>query len=499
MGKDKQTILEMRGISKFFPGVQALKEVDFCVERGEVHCLIGANGAGKSTLMKILSGVYPKDGGEIFFDGARVNITDPISSGRLGIAVIYQELSLTSNLSAAENIFLGKYPKKYRYIVDWAELYHNAQQLIDSLGIDIDVKKPVAELSMGHRQIVELAKAMAFNAKLVVMDEPSATLSGEEFEALVRVIQELKAKGITIIYISHRLEELFRVGDRVTVLRDGQYIATRHLSDINQDQLVELIIGHPLSREDNSEVTVSAGEEIVKLTGIYTDKLKNIHLSLYKGEIVGLYGLVGSGRTETLRIIYGVDRPVKGEITINGKNIWFRSPTEAMNMGIAMVPENRKTQGLVIDLPVWENAVMPSIKKFSRLGMLKYNSMLGEVREQVKKLNVITPSVSTPVKNLSGGNQQKVVIAKWLIKNSNILLFDEPTQGIDIGAKEEIYRIIKELAGKGNSVIVASSELAELLQLCHRIIVMFNGSIVSQFRREEYKKENILRYAVAGR
>jgi ribose transport system ATP-binding protein len=498
LGENKY-ILEMRGISKSFPGVQALQKVDFAVAPGEVHCLIGANGAGKSTLMKILAGVYPKDEGEIFFDGQRVNITDPISSSRLGIAVIYQELSLSGNLSAAENIYLGKYPRKYRYLVDWAALYNRAQSLIDSLGIKIDVKRPVAELSMGHRQIVELAKALASNARLVVMDEPSATLSGEEFETLVRVIRELKGKGITVIYISHRLEELFRVGDRVTVLRDGRFIATKNLREISQDQLVELIIGHALSKDRQERQATSTGPELIRLKDICTDKLKSVSLSLSRGEILGLYGLVGSGRTELLRVIYGVDQPQAGEMFAGGNRVVFKSPQDALKNSIAMVPENRKTQGLVINLPIWENAVIPSFNKFSRLGVLNYRSMLGEVKEQVSKLNIVTPSLGTRVRNLSGGNQQKVVIAKWLIKNSKILLFDEPTQGIDIGAKEEIYRIIKELAGKGYGVIVASSELAELEQLCNRIVVMFNGAIAGQFQQGDYRKENILRCAVAGR
>ncbi|WP_068964168.1 sugar ABC transporter ATP-binding protein, partial [Desulfosporosinus sp. BG] len=333
MGENK-LILEMRGISKGFSGVQALKKVNLSVEAGEVHCLIGANGAGKSTLMKVLAGVYSMDEGEIIFDQKQANITNPISSNRLGIAVIYQELSLLPNLSVAENIFIGKYPRKYRYLLDWTELTKKARALIDSLGIKIDVMEPISCLSIGHRQIVELAKALASNAKLIVMDEPSATLSSEEFETLVRVIQELKNKGISIIYISHRLEELFRVGDKVTVLRDGQYVATKQLKEITQDQLVELIIGHALSKEKIPKVPISTIEELVTMKDIHTNKLTSINLSLYKGEILGLYGLVGSGRTEILRAIYGADPLQKGELYINGGKVKFRSPAEAMKKGI---------------------------------------------------------------------------------------------------------------------------------------------------------------------
>ena len=492
-------ILEMKGISKSFPGVQALKKVDMSVKQGEVHCLIGANGAGKSTLMKILAGVYAKDEGNIVFQGKSVNITDPISSARLGVSVIHQELSLTQNLSVAENIFLGKYPKKCALLVNWNELNERAQTLTNSLGIKLDVKRPVSELSIGQRQIVELAKALAAESKLIVMDEPSATLSGEEFETLVRVIDELKSKGITVIYISHRLEELFRVGDRVTILRDGCHIATQNLSEINQDQLVELIIGHALSKNINNIKAVSAGEEIISLKDVHTARLSDIKIGLYKGEILGLYGLVGSGRTEVLRVIYGVDKPIKGELNIRGQKTNLKSPADAIKLGIGMVPENRKTQGVVLNLPVWENSVIPSLGKFARAGILKYSAMFKKVTDYVGKLRVVTPTIKTPVRNLSGGNQQKVVIAKWLIRNSNILLFDEPTQGIDIGAKEEVYTIIKDLANQGLGVVIASSELEELLQLCDRILVMYDGKVAGEFRRDDFQEETILRYAVTGR
>lgn len=493
-----ENILEMKGISKSFPGVYALKKVNFSVHKGEVHCLIGANGAGKSTLMKILAGAYTRDEGEIIYDGKAVNIASPLDGRKLGIAVIYQELSLAANLSAAENIFLGGLLKKVRGVVDWREVNRKAREMIDDLGIGIDVRQPVSRLSMGQRQIVELAKALVSEARLIVMDEPSATLSGEEFETLVRVIKDLKEKGITVIYISHRLEELFRVGDRVTVLRDGSYIGTRQLKDISQDELVEMIIGHSLTKQPKAAADIS-GEEILAVKDIANDKLRSVSLSVNRGEVLGLYGLVGSGRTELLRVIYGADTPRIGEIIIRGQKVRLRSPVDALKLGIGMVPENRKTQGLILELPIWENAAIASISNFTRLGVIKYSSLLQEVKEQVGKLRVATPSVKTLVKNLSGGNQQKVVIAKWLIKRSSILLFDEPTQGIDIGAKEEVYGIIRELAGKGLGVVVASSELAELMQICDRIVVMFNGAVAGQFTREAYQEESILHCAVTGR
>ncbi len=496
--KEHRNILEMRGISKSFPGVQALKKVNFCVLQGEVHCLIGANGAGKSTLMKILSGAYAKDEGEILFAGQPVNIANPVDSRKLGISVIYQELSLAANLSAAENIFLGKHLKKAGGIIDWRAINRRAQQLIDDMGTNLDVRQPVSVLSMGQRQIVELAKALASDARLVVMDEPSATLSGEEFETLLKVIKDLKAKGITVIYISHRLEELFRVGDRVTVLRDGAYVGTRMLSEIKQDDLVEMIIGHPLSKQER-KISEISGEKMLTVDDVSTAKLRSISLAVHQGEILGLYGLVGSGRTELLRVIYGVDKPASGRITVNGKPVRLRSPVDSLKLGIGMVPENRKTQGLVMDLPVWENAAITSLKSFTKLGTIRYRWLFKAVQEQVSKLRIATPSIKTSVKNLSGGNQQKVVVAKSLIKKSNLLLFDEPTQGIDIGAKEEIYGIIKEVAGEGFGVLVASSELSELMRICDRILVMFNGELSGQFTRDSYEEDAILQCAVTGR
>lgn len=496
--KKQINILEMKGISKSFPGVRALKKVDFSVIEGEVHCLIGANGAGKSTLMKILSGAYNKDEGEIYFGGKPVNISNPVDSRNLGISIIYQELSLASNLSAAENIFLGKYPKKAGVMVDWNSINQKAQQLLDDMGIKLDVRLPVSSLSMGQRQLVELAKSLAAEARLVVMDEPSATLSGEEFETLLRVIKDLKSKGITVIYISHRLEELFRVGDRVTVLRDGAFVGTRKLSEMTQDDLVEMIIGYSISNTERKVGQVS-GEKMLAVENVTTSKLKSVSLAVHKGEILGLYGLVGAGRTEILRVIYGVDRPKSGQIMINGKPVRLNSPVDGLKHGIGMVPENRKTQGLVMNLSIWENAVIPSFKYFTSFGKIGYRSLFNAVQEQASKLRIAAPSIKTTVKNLSGGNQQKVVIAKCLIKNSNLLLFDEPTQGIDIGAKEEIYGIIKEVAGNGFGVLVASSELNELMRICDRILVMFAGELVGEFTKDSYQEDAILHCAVTGR
>jgi len=491
-------ILDMKKISKSFPGVKALDNVDFNVRLGEVHCLIGANGAGKSTLMKILAGAYQADSGEIFINGVKRHVSSPLVGQELGISVIYQELSLIDELSVAENIFLGNYPRKNGFI-DWRRMRQQAQEIIDGLGIRIDVSQKVGAISIGHKQITELAKAMASNAKIIVMDEPSATLSQEEFDTLVRVIKDLKDKGITIIYISHRLEELFIVGDRVTVLKDGMLVDTTNINELTRDNLVEKMIGHSLSDSAAAEVIAPKDKVLLAVEQLTTGTLKNVNLEVKHGEIVGLYGLVGSGRTEILRAIFGADPINQGRIKIDSREVKVNSPLEAMKLGIGLIPEQRKTQGLVTELPVWENAVLPSLKEVGNLGVLSYGKIFDVVREQVNSLNIKTPSVTSKVKNLSGGNQQKVVIAKWLIKKSNILLFDEPTQGIDVGAKEEVYSIISALGNKeGVCTVVASSELQELLDLCHRIMVLYEGEIVAVFTRQDFNKENILHAAITG-
>lgn len=491
------TILVMEGISKSFPGVKALQRVNFSVQAGEVHCLIGANGAGKSTLMKILAGVYTKDEGDIYISGKKVNINSPSDSKALGISVIYQELSLIEQLSVAENIFMGSYLQPRFGVLSWKRLREEAAKIIGRLGMNIDVDKKVADLSMGHKQIVELAKSLAANAKIIIMDEPSTTLSGEEISTLFRVIDDLKKQNITIIYISHKLEELFAVGDRVTVLRDGKWIATRNLSEITQDQLTELIIGHKIEKSERSEKHRNVVDVLV-MKDIGNDNLSGINLRVGKGEIVGLYGLVGSGRTELLKTLYGVDPIKTGAIYLNGQQQRITSPKMAIQLGFGLVPENRKTEGAILGLSIAENAILPSYDKFSRGGVIRKDRITKAVQEKIRELNVKAPNHLTELGNLSGGNQQKVIISKWLIRESQILLFDEPTQGIDIGAKQEIYRLMRELSSKGTAMIVASSEINELLEVCHRIYVMFRGRIVGEFRDPSRQKEEILHYAVTG-
>lgn len=494
-----ENILEMKKINKSFPGVRALSDVDFSVKQGEVHCLIGANGAGKSTLMKILAGAYTKDSGEIIFQGKHLDVANTLVMRNSGISVIYQELSLVNDLSVAENIFINNFPRKAGKI-QWKEIYRKAEGLADELNLKINVKSKISDLSIGERQLVELMKCLACKSKLIVMDEPSATLSSDEFETLIKTIKDLKSKGITIIYISHRLEELFIVGDRISILRDGQNVATVNSQDINIDQLVEYMIGYKIeNRVGGIEEYHTDNETVLEIKNLNTKKLKNVSLTLHKGEIVGLYGLVGSGRTEILRAIYGVDEIDSGEVILNGEKIILTHPRQAIKKSIGMLPENRKTQGLVLGLPVWQNMTMVSLKKFISGCFIKYRGLFKECKSYVTDLRIKTPSIKTVTNSLSGGNQQKVILAKWLSQNSDILLVDEPTQGIDVGAKAEIYNILKRMSREGHSIIVASSELSELLQVCEKIIVMFHGQVVGIFGGNEMKEDAILQSAIAGR
>lgn len=494
-------ILAMKSITKSFPGVKALQGIDFCVSKGEVHCLAGANGAGKSTLMKILSGAYQADSGEIWIEGKRVYLRNPIDALQAGIGIIYQELSIVPKLTAAENIFLNNYPQK-GLIVDWRKISQLSREMFAAIGIkNIDVDRPVEALTIGHQQLVELVKVLARKAKIIIMDEPSATLSAEEFKVLQDVIRDLKKKGITIIYISHRLEELLELGDRVTVLRDGSLVGTYNLKDLNHDGLVELIIGHRLTAGEPNQSVNDDKEVILSLKNVSNHKLKDVNLSVRSGEVIGLFGLVGSGRTEVLRVIFGADKINSGRIELFGQSINPKSysPSRACQMGCALVPENRKREGLVLGLTVWENLILPALNRFTQYGLIKYGQINTSVAAQIKSLRVKTPSQHAFVAKLSGGNQQKIVIAKWLLSGAQLFLFDEPTQGIDVGAKEEIYGIIGNLASLGKSIIVASSELGELMRLCNRIFVMYDGCLLQEFHTESTPQEQILQCAISGR
>lgn len=493
-------ILEMIKIDKVFPGVKALDQVDFMVRRGEVHCLIGANGAGKSTLMKILSGAYKEDGGKIIFDGKQLSWHGTEARRKEGISVIYQELSLFSELTVGENVYINNYPKKGGKI-DWKKVYEDTQKLADSLNIRIDAKARIADLNIGQRQLTEIMKAIACNAKLIVMDEPSSTLSKNEFQILVQVIQDLKAKGITIIYISHHLEELFLVGDRITVLRDGRFVTCKGTHELDENTLVEYMTGVTMSQGQQEERKLHkvSDEVVLELKDLCNHKVNHVSFQLHKGEVLGLYGLVGSGRTEILQSIFGVVPPSSGEIYLHGKPVTFKCTKDAIQNGIGLAPESRKTQGLVLPLPVWENMSMVALRKFRMGGKLHYKRIFEECNSYKERLRIKTPDVHTIAGNLSGGNQQKIILAKWLMKDCDILLLDEPTQGIDVAAKAEIYKLIGEMTRMGKSVIVVSSELEELLRICDNIHVMYDGEQVIQVNRAEFSSDYILHASVVGK
>jgi ABC-type sugar transport system ATPase subunit len=498
-------ILQMTEIYKTFPGVKALQDVDFTVKRGEVHCLIGANGAGKSTLIKILSGAYSKDSGSILFDGQQLKSGSPLLARKAGISVIYQELSLVNELSVIENILINNMPYARLGAINWKQAEKTARALIDKLGVNIDPHAKAGGLSIGSRQLVELMKCLAANSKLIVMDEPSATLSQEEFNTLMRIIAELKQSGMTIVYISHRLEELFTIGDRVTVLKDGKNVITTDIKTISIDQLVEYMIGYKLSQNVYTNAGNACGGEsgaeeyLLEVEDFKNSVLNGISLKLRVGDIVGMYGLVGSGRTELLRAIYGVDRLNSGAMKVKGTEFKPKSPRSSIARGIGMLPENRKMQGLVLPLPVWQNIIMVAAKRFRRPLGLDYKHIYSVSKEYINKLDIKTPNEKTDVLSLSGGNQQKIILAKWLLQNSDILLVDEPTQGIDVKAKGEIYRILRDAADSGHGVIIVSSELDELLSVCDRIMVVYHGEIVAEYSKENFDEASILQFAVSGR
>lgn len=494
-------ILEMRQILKVFPGVKALDLVDFSVRHGEVHCLIGANGAGKSTLMKVLSGAYTEDGGEIFFDGNILSSHGTEKRRREGISVIYQELSLFGELTVGENVYINNYPRGRAGQVDWKEVFRKTQDLADSLNIKINARSRVSSLNMGQRQLTEIMKALACNAKLIVMDEPSSTLSQSEFEILVKVIKDLKEKGITIIYISHHLEELFTVGDRITVLKDGKFVVCKETSCLDEDRLVEYMTGIRISQIENEEKQIHKVSEDVVLELKHMDnyKVSDINLKLHKGEVLGLYGLVGAGRTEILQSVFGIKPITGGEMLINGRPVNFKDTQQAIRHKIGLAPESRKTEGLVLILPVWENMTMVALKKFKKGMKINYQNISSACKDYVEKLNVKTPSVRTTTGSLSGGNQQKIILAKWLMQDCDILLLDEPTQGIDVIAKEEIYKLIREMTDMGKSIIVVSSELQELLRVSDNIHVIYDGRQVLKTNKSNFNADQILHASVIGR
>jgi len=484
-------LVEIRGMTKAFPGVQALLGVDLDLRAGEVHAVVGENGAGKSTLMKIVAGVYRPDSGSIRLDGAPILNESPRQALERGISMIHQELNLAPNLSVAENVFLGRAPTRGG-LIDWRRLYADVEALADRLGIDLDVRARVDELSVARQQMVEIAKALSLDARVIIMDEPTSALTERETEALFDIIARLKSHGVAVVYISHRLDEIFRVADRVTVLRDGRLVGTLPVAQATQPQLISMMVGRELTTLFPKE-SVEIGDPVLEVRHLRRNgALEDISFVLRRHEILGLAGLVGAGRTELVRILFGADSLDGGEILLEGRPVRIRSPRDAIRLGMGFVTEDRKLQGLVLGMNVRENETLASLGQVSQLGFLNLGRERTLAARLVDQLGVRTPSVEQEVANLSGGNQQKVVIAKWLATRARILILDEPTRGIDVGAKAEVHALMSRLATQGVSILMISSELPEILGMSDRILVMRQGRLSGEFTREQATQEAIL-------
>jgi ribose transport system ATP-binding protein len=492
-------ILQMSGICKSFPGVRALDQVDLTVQRGEVHAIVGENGAGKSTLMKILSGAYRMDSGEILFNGAKVEINSPLDSQSYGIAIIYQEFSLAPQLSAGANIFIGQEPRALLPgFIDRQTIYRESSHLFQQLGIDIDPRQEVRHLSVCQQQITEIARALYLASNLLIMDEPTSALPEEEVRVLFDVIRHLKEEGMTVLYISHNLDEVFEIANRITVLRDGVRIDTVQTDEVDREDIVRMMVGRDVQRTQ-ARKDVALGEEILRVEGLSREPLlKQISFKLHKGEILGIAGLLGSGRTELLRCLFGCDRKTAGKIYVDGVEEELDEPLDGVRAGIGYVPEDRKQQGLFLGMAVRENITTASVGQVATAGLIHRQAEHKLVEEYIQQLEIRVTDQEQKVLNVSGGNQQKIVLARWLALNPKVLLLDDPTRGIDVGARSAIHELIKDLADQGMGVIFVSSELPEVLEVSDRILVMANGCVVGEFPRAEATQEKIMLHATGA-
>ena len=487
-----EPILRMTHIVKNFAGVHALRGVDFDLYPGEVHAILGENGAGKSTLIKVITGVHQPNDGQIYLDGYQVHFADPGEARRHGIAAIYQEPSLFPDLDIAENIFVGRQPMKAGRRVAWGEMYRQAAELLDRLGVDLNPKTKARNLSVAQQQMVEIARALSVKAKILIMDEPTSSLTLAEVEDLFRIVRQLREAGTAIVFISHRLEDLFELADRVTVLRDGDYVGTRPMAGATTAELIQMMVGRTLSDLFPKQV-VETGEVVLKVTGLSRPGVfADISFELRRGEILGMAGLVGAGRTDVARAIFGIAPASRGTIEINGRAVAIHNPQQAMALGLAYVPEDRQHHGLVLKMNLTHNITLPILSEYARAGWVSQNQELASAQHAATQMQVRAASIWQKARELSGGNQQKVVLAKWLATRPRILILDEPTRGIDVGTKAAVHGLMSELAAQGMAILMISSELPEILGMSDRVIVMREGRLTGHFTRAEATQEKIM-------
>lgn len=485
-------ILQLRNITKTYPGVVALDNVSVSFRRGSVHAVVGENGAGKSTLIKTITGAVTADAGEIEFLGNQLLHHTPLRTIEIGISAIYQEFNLFPHMSVAENVFANKYETR-AWIIDFEALERQCHEVMERLGVEIDPRTLVKDLSVGYQQLVEIARSLVKEVQLLIMDEPSAALTESELERVFGIVRHLRDEGVTVLYISHRLDEIFDLCDTVSVFRDGRHIQTMPVAETDRAELIYLMVNRPLT-DTFPRISHTIGDTVLEVRDIKTSLLKGVSFSVRKGERLGLAGLVGAGRTEVARVIFGADRPESGEILLNGKPISIHQPSDAIRHGIALVPEDRKRHGVMLHMSVEDNIAAVRLPDFADpfIGYIRQSAVYESVRTSVDELRIKTPSLSQVVRNLSGGNQQKVVLAKWLLMDCEVIIFDEPTRGIDVGAKQEIYGLINQLAAIGKTIIMISSELPELLGMTDRIVVMAEGSIAAEIETAEATQERIM-------
>jgi len=487
-----ELILELKNITKRFSGVEVLHQVPFSLKRGEVHALLGENGAGKSTLIKVMTGVHQPDGGEIYLDGQQVQFSDTRQSRQAGLAAIYQELSLFPDLDVAENIFVGRQPTTVDGRIDWRKLYAEAGELLASLGVHLELKQKARNLSIAQQQMVEIARAFSINARILIMDEPTSSLTLNEVADLFRLVRRLRDEGTAIIFISHRLEELFELADRVTVLRDGAYVDTRSIEDVTRDDLIRMMVGRKITNMFPKQ-DVQAEEVVLKVDHLTrAGAFEDISFELRKGEILGMAGLIGAGRTDVACAIFGVEPPSSGTIQFEGKEIQISSPQQAIALGLAYVPEDRQLHGLIPPMDIISNISLPILQEYSRQGWLRDKEERSATFNAARQMEVRANNIWQKARELSGGNQQKVVLAKWLSTNPKILILDEPTRGIDVGTKAAVHALMSKLASEGMAILMISSELPEVLGMSDRILVMYEGRMTATFSRAEATQEKII-------